>query len=391
MIKSEDKVIIKNKRTVRRLMEGHKWIFSNELVSLPELPPGTLVTIQDNESNNYGLGFYNRNSLISCRLLNSDYFDKNLIYQRIKIADNFRKQLFYGENSYRLVFSESDLLPGLIIDKYENYFVIQVLSAGMEFFKNEIKESICEIFPDTKGIIFRNDSYWRTIEGLNNMEEIGFGEIPEKMIISENGIKYEISLTDGQKTGFFFDQRLNRQILRNVSRDKSVLDLFSNQGGFALNASIGLAENVFAVDISETAMKMAEKNAELNSLENCEFISNDVFEFLKEQISQNQKYDIIICDPPAFSKNKKSVNNAIIAYKRVNKMAMQCIQDGILFTSSCSQHIDEETFLRVIQNSANEAKKEIRLFYRGSQSPDHPILPSMKETNYLKFFGFTVW
>jgi 23S rRNA (cytosine1962-C5)-methyltransferase len=384
-------LIIKNNRTLKRLNDGHLWIFSNELIELPDLPNGTIVKVNDRNYNNLGIGFYNKNSLISIRLLFSDYFNSEIIYNRILNANKFRNKIFPTEKSYRLVFGESDLLPGLIIDKYSNYFSVQILSAGMELFKQQIVDSLLKIFPETAGIICRNDSHWRKIEGLNLEDEILFGTIEDLIIIKENDISYSISITKGQKTGYFFDQRLNRQFLSTISKDASVLDLFSNQGGFALNAAKGGAKEVLGVDVSVNAIEMAKSNSIDNNFSTAKFQTEDVFDFLNNEEVGKRKWDIIICDPPAFAKNKKSIYNALNAYRKVNKLAINCLkQDGILLTSSCSQHIDEFSFYNEIHNAAKEAGKNLIQFYRGNQSPDHPIIPSMKETDYLKFFGFIV-
>lgn len=384
-------IIIKNNRTIKRINDGHLWLFSNELIDLPNINPGSIVNVSDKFGKSYGVGFYNKNSLISVRLLNSSNFSKEILNQRITNSYISRKNIFPLENSFRLVYGESDSLPGLIIDKYSDYFSVQLLSFGMDLLKNEIKDSLLEIFPQTKGIILRNDSYWRKIEGLDLYDEIIFGTLPEEIEISENGIIYRISLTSGQKTGYFFDQRLNRNFLQSISKDKTVLDLFTNQGGFALNAALGNAKNVIGIDISSSVITMARSNALLNNFQNIYFFEFDVFEYLKNQISENSSYDLIICDPPAFAKNKKSVKNALIAYRRVNKLAMKCLNNnGILLTSSCSQHIDDSSFYMEIQKAANESQKKLIQIYQGIQSPDHPVLPSMNETKYLKFLGFIV-
>jgi 23S rRNA (cytosine1962-C5)-methyltransferase len=380
---------IKNdKKITKKINNGFQWLFSNELVELPDIPAGSLVKVVDYSNNNYGLGFFNKNSLIAVRLLNSDVFNSELIINRIANAATLRKRLFPDETSYRLVFGESDNLSGLIIDKYNDYFSIQILTAGFERNLELLINSISSIFPSTKGIILNNNSYWRTIEGLTNEDKIIFGEIPEFIQITENNIKYEISLILGQKTGFFFDQRINRKFLQNMSANQSVLDLFCNQGGFALNAVKGGASKTLGIDSSSFSIDLALKNSKINNFQNTNFEVQDVFDFLK---IQTQKWDIVICDPPAFAKNKKSVKNAMIGYKRVNKLAMKVLKkDGILLTSSCSQHIREDIFYGIILQSAKELNRNLKLIYTGLQSPDHPILTSMDETRYLKFFGFVV-
>lgn len=381
-------VRIKNNRITKKLQSGYQWIFSNELTELPDLPPGSIVKVIDNLNNNYGIGFYNKNSLIAVRILNSEIFNLNLIIERITKAYNLRKKIFYEEISYRLIFGESDNLSGLIIDKYNDYFALQILTAGFENNIDLLCNAILSLFPSTKGIFLKNDTYWRKIEGLPLEDKILFGEIPDFIEIEENSIKYNISLNFGQKTGYFFDQRLNRKFLQSISKNQTVLDLFCNQGGFALNAAKGNASKILGIDSSSFSIELAKNNSKINQFNNISFELVDVFEFLK---SQTQKWDIIICDPPAFAKNKKSVPNAIIGYKKVNKLAIKALEKGgILLTSSCSQHIREDVFYNIILQTAKELNRNLRLIYTGLQSPDHPILTSMEETRYLKFFGFIV-
>ena len=385
-----DFIKIKNTRTIKRIQNSYQWIFSNELEELPDIDSGSLVKVIDKNNNSYGLGFYNRNSLIAIRLLNSDTFDFDFVKKRIANAKNLRKNFFHSENSYRLIFGESDFLPGLIVDKYSDYLSMQILSAGFEKNKEIIIQALISEMPDIKGIYSNNNVYWRKIESLATEDKIEFGVIPDLININENSISYNISITKGQKTGYFFDQRLNRQFLQRISENKTVLDLFCNQGGFALNAMKGNAKECTGIDISESAVKMAQENMHLNfpNNANIHFEVADIFDFLK---ITNEKWDIVVCDPPAFAKNKKSVTNAKAAYKRLNKMSLHKVKEnGILLTSSCSQHITEDTFYQSILSAAQEANKNLKLIYTGLQSPDHPILIAMPETRYLKFFGFVV-
>jgi 23S rRNA (cytosine1962-C5)-methyltransferase len=385
-----DFIKIKNTRTIKRIQNSYQWIFSNELEELPDIDSGSLVKVIDKNNNSYGLGFYNRNSLIAIRLLNSDTFDFDFVKKRIANAKNLRKNFFHSEDSYRLIFGESDFLPGLIVDKYSDYLSMQILSAGFEKNKEIIIQALISEMPDIKGIYSNNNVYWRKIESLATEDKIEFGVIPDLININENSISYNISITKGQKTGYFFDQRLNRQFLQRISENKTVLDLFCNQGGFALNAMKGNAKECTGIDISESAVKMAQENMNLNfpNNANIHFEVADIFDFLK---ITNEKWDIVVCDPPAFAKNKKSVTNAKAAYKRLNKMSLNKVKEnGILLTSSCSQHITEDTFYQSILSAAQEANKNLKLIYTGLQSPDHPILIAMPETRYLKFFGFVV-
>lgn len=374
-----------------RIKFGHLWVFSNELQEIPKLQPGVVVKVVDSNQKSYGFGFYNPASLISVRLLKTEIFPSvQLFIERIAIAKALRQSLLGDIAMCRLVFGESDLLPGLIIDKYSNYFAIQILSAGMELMKSEIVQALLEIFPETKGIIEKNDTKLREIEGLPLISTVLFGEIPEKFISQEQGVQLELSLSEGQKTGYFLDQRINRKFVRTISRGLSVLDCYTNQGGFALNAGIGGAERIAAIDCSETALNAVKRNAELNGLK-IETIKADVAEYLSKAVERNEKWDMIILDPPAFAKNRKSVPKAKAAYAKINRLAMKMLNpNGYLIASSCSHHVFEDVFKDAIYRESCKLGKQLKQVYRGGQSPDHPILLSLPETQYLKFFVFQV-
>ena len=374
-----------------RIKFGHLWVFSNELEEIPKLQPGVVVKVVDSNQKSYGFGFYNPASLISVRLLKTEIFPSvQLFIERIAIAKALRQSLLGDIEMCRLVFGESDLLPGLIIDKYSNYFAIQILSAGMELMKSEIVQALLEIFPETKGIIEKNDTKLREIEGLPLISTVLFGEIPEKFISQEQGVQLELSLSEGQKTGYFLDQRINRKFVRTISRGLSVLDCYTNQGGFALNAGIGGAERIAAIDCSETALNAVRRNAELNELK-IETIKADVAEYLSKAVERNEKWDMIILDPTAFAKNRKSVPKAKAAYAKINRLAMKMLNpNGYLIASSCSHHVFEDVFKDAIYRESCKLGKQLKQVYRGGQSPDHPILLSLPETQYLKFFVFQV-
>ena len=279
--------------------------------------------------------------------------------------------------------------PGLVIDKFEDCFAMQVLSYGIENTLEMIIAALLRLFPETKGIALKNNSSLRSLEGLPLYEKVIYGEIPDSVVISENGIKLEVSILSGQKTGYFFDQKINRLFLQNVSKDFQILDCFCNQGGFALNAAVGGAKRAVGVDVSENAVQNAIQNAKINNLSNAEFIKADVFDFLDEEIKRKAKWDAILLDPPAFAKNKKRVPMAKRGYAEINSKALKLIKKGgFLFTSSCSQHIYEDVFLEIIAKEAAKQKRNLRMIFRGEQSPDHPILIAMPETRYLKFFAF---
>ncbi|MCX7909130.1 MAG: class I SAM-dependent rRNA methyltransferase [Ignavibacteria bacterium] len=378
---------------IQRIESGHLWIYSNELSFVPKLEPGTIVEVFTPEGKSLGLAFFNPHSLISLRLLKISIVDDVLrtIKFRIYKAKQLREKIFPNENCYRLVYAESDCLPGLIIDRFSDYFVVQVNSAGMEKFIEKIPPILCELFPNCKGIIAKNNTHFRKLEGLDTYEKVLYGEIPEEVIVVESGVKYILNFFEAQKTGLFLDQKLNKRFIRRISSNLRVLDCYSNFGGFALNSALGGARDVTLVDISDNALKYAKKNFELNGLKNGYFVCSDALEFLRTEYQKEKKYDLVILDPPSFTKSKKNVETAIAGYHQINKYAMRVVADnGFLATASCSMHIDEPTFLKIIQDVAFSQKYQLKLIYRGGQAPDHPILLPMPETRYLKFFVFQV-
>jgi 23S rRNA (cytosine1962-C5)-methyltransferase len=385
-----EKIVIK-KDALRKIRNGHLWIFSNELTTVPKLLSGSIVEVYDSTGVKYGKGIYNPNSLIAIRLLKTmDEINTEFFVKRIIAAKQFRETHLPELNNFRLVFGESDYLPGLIIDKFENCFVIQILSAGMELLKNEIIQALLQIYPDTKFIISKANSKLRELEGLDMNNEILFGLDPGIIETSDNGIKLQLSLLDGQKTGYYLDQRFNRHKIREFVKNKSVLDCYTNQGGFALNAAYAGAKSVTAVDISLQAIETAEKNSVNNGFE-IDFVNSDVFEFLNHSISQSKKWDVVILDPPAFTKNKRTIPTALAAYSKLNKLGIRLLNDGgYLATASCSHHISEEDFMDAIRKEAGKIGKQLKLIHRGTQPFDHPVLLSMPETSYLKFVIFRV-
>ncbi len=386
-----DKLLLKPRADIR-IKQGHPWLFSNELALHPELAAGHIVEVHSASGVNYGTAFYNPHSLVSARLLFSHTdLTKELLVNRIENALNYRRQFLPGEETFRLIYGESDLLPGLIVDKYEDYLAVQFLSAGMDLRKDLIVESLVSVLPQTKGIIEKDMSAHRTTEGLPQTEEIIFGEIPENIQISENNIKFEVALLGGQKTGYYLDQKLNRKFLQTISKGKRVLDCFCNQGGFALNAAKAGADYALGVDLSAPSLELADNNAKINDFFDVGFQKAHVFEYLENASDLNEKWDIVILDPPAFTKNRKTVPKAIAGYAKINRLALKLLsKQGFLVSSSCSHHISEEVFLELISKEAAKLNKRLRIVYRGSQSPDHPILPAMPETNYLKFFVFQI-
>lgn len=380
------KVILK-KNCDKKVKRGYLWIFSNQVDKVESNPEnGDIVEIFNSNNQFIGKGFYNKNSLISLRLLTytDEEINKNFLTNKILTADNLRQKL-YNDNIYRMVYSESDLLPGLIIDRFDNVFSIQINSIGMEKLLPLITEILIENF-SPECIIEKNESPLRTLEGLELKTSILYGEYKSKELIID-GIRYNIDLLSGQKSGFFLDQRINRLNIKKYVKGLKVLDCFCNQGGFALNAAIAGAKEVIGIDISKTAIEKCKINSAINGFEKiCRFEVADVFDYLQRLIDENNYFDVVIIDPPSFTKSKKNIPTAKQAYKKVNYLGLQLIKnEGYLITSSCSHHIDENTFLDIIDESAIKAKSHIKLLEFHSASPDHPILLNMPETKYLKF------
>lgn len=379
----------------RRLKQGHLWIFRDEIEKPNyELEAGSAVRVITDYGYDCGLGFYHPTSQIAVRLLrcHDEALTHSFFEIRLREALQLRERFFPDSAAYRLCFGESDFLPGLIIDRYNDYFSIQVLSAGMEKNIELIKAALITVFPDTKGIIEKNDSRIRDLEGLPRREGVIWGTIEPTVRIEENGIMLDVSIEHGQKTGYFFDQRLNRAAVASVSKGLRVLDCFTNQGGFALNAAKAGALEVMGVDISSAAIDACIKNAETNKLTNARFVKDDVFDMLKRMAQSGEKWDMVILDPPAFTKSKSTIPQAKRGYADINRQALRIINTGgFLVSSSCSHHISEEMFFSIIQDEAQRINRKLKLVWRGMQSPDHPILMGMPETAYLKFLIFEVW
>ncbi|WP_203471569.1 class I SAM-dependent rRNA methyltransferase [Dissulfurispira thermophila] len=379
-----EKIIL---RRTSRILSGHLWIFSNELMSSPKnYQPGSLVRVYDNKNIFIGIGYINPHSLITIRLLtrkmediNHNFFRKHIIN-----AINYRKRFLLDTNSFRVIYSEGDFLPGLIVDKYGECLVMQFLTLGMEMMKDMIIDVMNEILSPSV-IVLRNDSQGRVLEGLPLEKKIIKGSLDSIPIINEGEILIEINPLLGQKTGFFLDQRENRLALRNYIKGGEGLDLFCYSGAWGLQ----LAQNgafVTCVDESEVALSNAKRNFQLNGLEDrCDFVKDDVFKFLKKEVESGSLYDFIVLDPPAFVKRRAKVKEAVKGYREINAMAMRLIKrGGILATSSCSYHVEKTMFLDILRDSAKDAERNPRLIEYRSQSRDHPILLSVPETEYLK-------
>jgi 23S rRNA (cytosine1962-C5)-methyltransferase len=379
------------KNEERRLNIGHQWIFSNEIEKFEgDILDGGISEIYSARNEYLGKGFYNKHSLIAYRHLtdSQEEIDESFLRKRIKTAEQHRLKIYPDRQSYRLCNSESDFLPGLIIDKFDNMFSIQIFSKGMECFKETIVNILKNDF-NADLIIEKNDNELRVLEGLEKMQNILFKKddnILEYNIVSIDDIKYNIDMMNGQKTGFYLDQYFNRMKIRTyVSENSAVLDLFCNEGGFALNAAFAGCRDITAVDSSEHSITQAKKNAELNGFPGIEFIKDDVNDYFDKIFQSKQKFNVIVLDPPSFTKSKKNVPSAVKGYIELNYKAMRLLhKNSFLFTYSCSHHISESAFEDILVKAAAQAKRRIQIIDFANCTYDHPVLPQMSETKYLK-------
>ena len=375
----------------KRIRQGHLWVFRDELAPHEPCEAGDLVRIVTDYDYDLGVGFYHPTSQIAVRLLAAPDFTKERITNRLRSALQLREQLFAPETAYRLVFGESDGFPGLIVDRYGDYCAVQFLSAGIDKRRAEITEALQDVMPNVKGIIAKNDSQLRSKEGLPRTTEVLFGEIPASIEMTENGIRYNLSLAEGQKTGYFLDQRVNRSFIAQIAKGLRVMDCFTNQGGFALNAAAGGALEVLGVDSSASAIEACSRNAALNNYTQCSWLVADVFDDLKRRAAAAEKWDMIILDPPAFTKTKAQVAQAKRGYAEINRQALKLISNGgYLVSASCSHHMREDMLMDVILEESRRVNRKLALVYRGHQSPCHPVYMPMPETQYLKFLVFRV-
>lgn len=367
---------------------GSLWIYKNEILSdITHLTPGSLLRVYESRSNKIiGTGYINPKSTISIRLLSfkKENIDAKFFHQKFQQAIKYREEFLGLKHSYRMIYSESDGLPGLIVDKYNNCLVIQILTAGMETFKDLIIELLDKI-TNPEIIVLKNDSSSRLKEGLVTEKKIVKGELSELPVIYEDDVKFLVNPVHGQKTGFFLDQRENRLFLKQFITAGEGLDLFCYIGSWSIHLAKKGA-SVTGIDSSEHAINSARDNAKINNLnERCKFIKADVFSYLKWEIKKNKRYDFMVVDPPAFVKSKNQKDDAIEGYLTLNSLALKLLKkDGILTTSSCSQHISDVEFSEIIKEALSQNKRTGKVLYKGIQSKDHPILLTMPETAYLK-------
>ncbi|TYP56702.1 class I SAM-dependent rRNA methyltransferase [Thermosediminibacter litoriperuensis] len=387
------KVILTANRS-KRIEKGHPWVFRTEIEKIQgNFSPGDIVEVYDHRGKFLGKGYINPRSQITVRFLTrnkDEAIDRDFFKKRILDALSHREKLGFT-GSFRLVYGEADLLPALIVDKFEDVFVIQTLALGMERFKGVIVDILKEIF-EPRGIYERNDAPVRELEGLPQVKGCLYGEVPERIIIEENGLKLYVDVINGQKTGYFFDQKENRRAIEPLVKGAEVLECFCYTGSFALSAARYGAKKVLAFDSSRDAVELARENAVLNGLDDiCEFQEGNAFDVLRQFYNNGKKFDVVILDPPAFAKNKQALESAIRGYKEINLRSLKLLKPGgFLITSSCSHHVDEALFWKIIESAAWDARVNLRIIESRTQAKDHPILAASEETRYLKFLMLQV-
>jgi 23S rRNA (cytosine1962-C5)-methyltransferase len=381
------KVHLKRK-IANRIAGGHPWIFANEVEKIEGNPEaGAIVDVYFHDGKFVGKGYFNQQSQIIVRLLTHKKIEINeeFFLTKIKECWSYRKKLGYVENC-RLVFGEADGLPQLIIDKFNDYFVIQTLALGIDVWKPALVKALQSVFKP-KGIFERNDVPVRELEGLPQQKGFLSDPFDPKIVINENGLKFHVDLENGQKTGYFLDQQDNRKAIEHIVKGAEVLGAFTYTGTFEIHAAHYGARSVLGLDISENAVQQANKNAELNGLQNTvRFETANAFDVLKQWGKENRSYDVVMLDPPAFTKSRANIQKAITGYKEINLRGMKLVRPGgFLVTSSCTNLVQPELFLQIIDMAAKDARKKIRQVSFQTQSSDHPIIWNMENTQYLKF------
>ncbi len=378
------------KNQERRLRSGHLWVYSNEVdtqaTPLNGFEPGQPVIIQAHNGKDLGSGYINPHCLLCARLVSRDSnhpFSPSLLVHRLKVALALRQRL-YPQPYYRLVHGESDGLPGLVVDRYDQILVAQITTAGMESIKDDILKALDKVIKST-AVLWRNDSPVRRLEGLESYVDSS-GPVPETLELKEANLHFQIPLRSGQKTGWFFDQCDNRTRLLPYVRDLRVLDLFSYVGAWGINAAVHGAREVICVDTSQTALDYVSINAKLNHVsDRVQPLQGDAFDVLKSLRESGERFDVIIVDPPAFVKRKKDLKAATLAYRRLNQAAMSLLtRDGLLISCSCSYHFSRENLTQILLQSARHLDRSLQVLIQAGQGPDHPVHPAIPETDYLK-------
>ncbi len=380
-----------NKNEDRRIKSGHPWVFSNEIREVSgERSAGIAAELYDAAGGFIGVGHYNPHSLIAFRLVSrvrEDIDTVEFFEQRIAAALAHRQTRYPGLTTYRAVYGESDFLPGLVVDRYGDYLSLQLLSTGMDSRRDQIVPALRRVF-EPLGIIARNDVSVRKLEGLEEKVELLWGEIPERVEMEENGLRFQINLREGQKTGGFLDQKQNHLLLKEICAGKNVLDCFCYTGGWAVHAASFGAQSVVGIDISAPAVGQAASHAKLNKVsDRVRFEECDAFERLRSLHQEGRRFGVIVMDPPAFVKSRKNIAEATKGYLTINRRALELLEPGgYLITCSCSYHMGREAFRDVLIQAARLAKREVRLVETCSQAADHPVLLSFPESEYLKCF-----
>ena len=383
----------------RSLKAGGAWIYDNEIESvMGSFEDGGIVRVQDFDGYGLGKGFINRHSKIRVRMLTrnpAQEIDRDFLRKRVRDAWEYRKRTV-DTASCRLIFGEADFLPGFVADKFSDVLVIQSLALGLDRYKEaiveELKEALLEDGIRIRGVYERSDAKEREKEGMERVKGFLGAPFDTNVEITENGVRYLVDVKDGQKTGFFLDQKYNRLAVQKLCRDARVLDCFTHTGSFALNAGLAGAREVLGVDASELGIRQAERNAQLNGLQDrVRFQTADVFDLLPELERQGEQFDVVILDPPAFTKSRSSVKNAVKGYREINMRGMKLVRDGgFLATCSCSHFMNYELFTETLKQAARSVHRRLRQVEYRTQAPDHPILWAADESYYLKFYIFQV-
>jgi len=377
-----------NEKYLLKVQKGNPWIHRRELTGpIDHIKPGSLVEVFTSTGDFVGRGYINPNSAIAVRLFSrnpDEEIEKDFFRKRIEQANQLRMCIYPQLSSYRVVYGESDGLPGLIIDRYGDVLVLSFTALGMERWRTAIIEGVLEIFAP-RAIVLRNDTRLRLKEGLPLEKEVIAGELHEDIVIQEHGLSYFVDVMEGRKTGFFFDQRENRGMLARFIKGKTVLDCYTYTGAWALNAAKHGAAQVWAVDNDMEAIRLAERNASINAIHNCAFIAMDMDDYIEQATNMGRRFGCIIFDPPAFIKTRRNLAQGLEGYLRRNAEAMKLVERGGFFiTSSCSSYLSWDGFLSMIRKASLRAGRPIRILSYGSQASDHPILPALKKTAYLK-------
>jgi 23S rRNA (cytosine1962-C5)-methyltransferase len=376
----------------RRIRAGHIWVYSNEIDTavspIKSFKAGQEVLIEAADKKILGVAYINPQSLITARIFTRrahERLDLAFFIKKIKSALSLRQHL-YSKPYYRLVFGDSDNLPGLVIDRFDTVFSIQLNTTGMELKKSIIVDALREAIPETTSVLFRNDSQSRQHEGLENYVEAGFGTPPQDISVEENDTVFTAPLWTGQKTGWFYDHRLNRSRLKDYANNQRVLDVFSYLGAWGIQAATLGAKEVVCVDSSPLSADIIPKNAALNHVEDkVRVICDDAFVALKKLADAEEQFSLIILDPPAFIKKQKDIKEGLIAYQRINELALKLLAPGgILISCSCSMQIDDKEFMQMIRKAGIKTRANLHVLERGHQAPDHPVHIAIPETDYLK-------